>query len=88
MANVVVWSKVGCHYCKDVKDYLTEQKIVFKDIDVTDHDYLREVLQAKYGIRHVPVVEIGDIEKGIYQAVTEIGIEHLEKALFEKEEVK
>ncbi|HCD1062645.1 TPA: glutaredoxin, partial [Listeria monocytogenes] len=47
MANVVVWSKVGCHYCKDVKDYLTEQKIVFQDIDVTDHDYLREVLQAK-----------------------------------------
>ncbi|HHQ0531989.1 TPA: glutaredoxin family protein [Listeria monocytogenes] len=74
MANVVVWSKVGCHYCKDVKDYLTEQKIVFQDIDVTDHDYLREVLQAKYGIRYVPVVEIG--------------LEHLEKALFEKEEVK
>ncbi|EFR83668.1 glutaredoxin family protein [Listeria monocytogenes FSL F2-208] len=49
---------------------------------------MREVLQAKYGIRHVPVVEIGDIEKGIYQAVTEIGIEHLEKVLFEKEEVK
>ncbi|EOI6975168.1 glutaredoxin family protein [Listeria monocytogenes] len=88
MANVVVWSKAGCHYCKDVKDYLTEQKIVFQDIDVTDHDYLRVVLRAKYGIRHVPVVEIGDIEKGIYQAVTEVGIKHLEKALFEKEGVK
>lgn len=50
MANVVVWSKEGCHYCKDVKDFLIEQKIVFQDIDVTDHDYLREVLQAKYGI--------------------------------------
>lgn len=79
MANVVVWSKEGCHYCKDVKDFLIEQKIVFQDIDVTDHDYLREVLQAKYGIRHVPVVEIGDIENGTYQAVTEIGLEHLEK---------
>lgn len=52
MANVVVWSKEGCHYCKDVKDFLIEQKIVFQDIDVTDHDYLREVLQAK--IRHPP----------------------------------
>lgn len=64
MANVVVWSKEGCHYCKDVKDFLIEQKIVFQDIDVTDHDYLREVLQAKYGICHVPVVEIGNIENG------------------------
>lgn len=63
-------------------------KIVFQDIDVTDHDYLREVLQAKYGICHVPVVEIGNIENGTYQAVTEIGLEHLEKALFEKGEVK
>ncbi|HFK6685589.1 TPA: glutaredoxin family protein [Listeria monocytogenes] len=88
MANVVVWSKEGCHYCKDVKDFLIEQKIVFQDIDVTDHDYLREVLQAKYGICHVPVVEIGNIENWTYQAVTEIGLEHLEKALFEKEEVK
>ncbi len=29
MANVVVWSKEGCHYCKDVKDFLIEQKNCF-----------------------------------------------------------
>lgn len=77
--SVVVWSKQGCHYCGEVKNYLEEKKIAYQTVDVTNHDEFRDILEIKYGVRHVPVVEIG--QGGAYEGVTEIGIEHLEKAL-------
>lgn len=82
--KVIVWSKKGCHYCQDVKDYLTENDIPYTNIDVTEHEYLRDVLDAKYGIRYVPVVEIGTGSHD-YRAVIDIGIEHLAAALQTKE---
>lgn len=48
-------------------------------IDVTNNDDRRDILKAKHGVRHVPVVELGP--GNIYEAVTEVGIDHLEKAL-------
>ncbi|KMY51549.1 glutaredoxin family protein [Peribacillus loiseleuriae] len=77
--NVVVWSKEGCHYCAEVKQFLEEKQVDYQTIDVTNHDERRDILEAKYGIRHVPVVEIG--QNGMYEGVTEIGISHLEKVL-------
>lgn len=77
--NVVVWSKQGCSYCAEVKDYLSEKSIPYKNIDVTGHDDRREILNAKYGVSHVPVVEIGKGNQ--YEAVTELGVEHIEKVL-------
>lgn len=77
--SVVVWAKQGCHYCGEVKHFLEEKGIDYKTVDVTNHDEFRTILEIKYGVRHVPVVEIG--QGGVYQGVTEIGIEHLEKAL-------
>ena len=77
--SVVVWSKEGCSYCNEVKKYLAEQNISYKTIDVTNHDELRDILETKYGVRHVPVVEIG--EGNTYKAVTEVGLEHLKAAL-------
>ncbi len=77
--SVVVWSKQGCSYCAEVKDYLEEKGIKYRTVDVTDHDERREILDTKYGVRHVPVVEIG--HGNVYEGVTEVGIEYLEKAL-------
>ncbi|WP_067726959.1 glutaredoxin family protein [Oceanobacillus damuensis] len=77
--SVVVWAKQGCSYCGEVKDYLDEKNISYQTIDVTEHDDRRDILDQKYGIRHVPVVEIG--QGNAYEAVTEVGIEHLEAAL-------
>ncbi len=53
-------------------------------MDVTHNDAFRDILDTKYGIRYVPVVEIGSSEDGIYQAITELGIEHLKAALAEE----
>ncbi len=77
--SVVVWAKEGCHYCAEVKQYLEENQIPYKIVDVTNHDERRDILEIKYDVRHVPVVEIG--QGGVYQGVTEVGIEHLETAL-------
>jgi glutaredoxin len=77
--SVVVWAKDGCHYCAEVKQYLQENEIEYKTVNVTNHDEFRDILNTKYGIRHVPVVEIGHHD--VYEAVTQVGIEHLEKVL-------
>lgn len=77
--NVVVWSKNGCSYCGEVKEYLEEQGIAYKNVDVTEHDDRRDILETKYGIRYVPVVEIGKGNQ--FEAVTELGVQHLEEAL-------
>ena len=76
---MIVWSKEGCLYCEEVKQYLQEKKIEYQTVDVTNNDERRDILEVKYGVRYVPVVEIG---KGpVYEGVTELGIPHLEKAL-------
>lgn len=77
--SVVVWSKKGCSYCDEVKQYLTEQDIAYQTIDVTDHDEFRDILDIKYGVRHVPVVEIGAGD--VYSGVTKVGLEHVQNAL-------
>ncbi|MEK5331815.1 glutaredoxin family protein [Lysinibacillus sp. FSL W8-0992] len=79
--DVVVWSKQGCSYCDEVKVYLQELEIPYKTVDVTHNDAFRDILQAKYGVRYVPIVEIGSSEDGVYKAVTEIGLEHVKTAL-------
>ncbi|MCR9039489.1 glutaredoxin family protein [Bacillus sp. L381] len=86
--NVVVWSKKGCTYCDEVKGYFREKAIAYETIDVTERDELRDVLQTKYGIRHVPVVEIGSGDSRMYQAVTQVGIEYVERALADYKEIK
>ena len=77
--NIVVWSKQGCSYCEEVKTYLEGKELDYQTIDITENEDRRDILKAKYGIRHVPVVEIG--RGNVYEAVTKVGIEHLEKLL-------
>lgn len=77
--SVIVWSKQGCSYCSDIKIYLENKKLSYQTVDITNHDDYRDILEVKYGVRHVPVVEIG--RGGVYEAVTEVGIEYLENTL-------
>ena len=89
MANdvtIVVWAKDGCSYCEDVKQYLTTNGYEYKIVDVTNNDSYRDILETKYSVRYVPVVEIG---QGLtYEAVTAIGVEHLDAALAKYKEVE
>ena len=80
--NIVVYTKKGCSYCEEVKQFLRANNHPFQIIDITDFDQYRDVLEAKYGVRHVPVVEIG--YDNTYKAVTEVGIEYLQEALIKQ----
>lgn len=77
--NVILWSKVGCSYCVDVKEFFAEKNITYKEVDVTVHDDRRDILELKYDVRYVPVIEIG--KDGRYTGVTELGLDALEKEL-------
>lgn len=48
-------------------------------MDVTHQDAFRDILEIKYGVRYVPIVEIG--ANGVFKAITEIGLEHLKAVL-------
>ncbi|MER2108278.1 MAG: glutaredoxin family protein [Solibacillus sp.] len=77
--NILLWAKDGCHYCQDVKQFFEENKLEYQVIDVTLNDDRRDILEAKYNVRYVPVIEIGN--DGVYTGVTELGLEALQKEL-------
>ncbi|WP_339297916.1 glutaredoxin family protein [Paenibacillus sp. FSL R5-0623] len=82
--KVVLWSKTGCHFCGEVKAFLTERNQPFEKIEVQGHDVLRDVLEAKYGIRHVPVIEVGG--DGKFEALLEPDLEKLAELLARADE--
>ncbi|CAI6083137.1 hypothetical protein PAECIP112173_03804 [Paenibacillus sp. JJ-100] len=83
--KVVLWSKTGCHFCGEVKAFLTEHNQPFENIEVQGNDVLRDVLEVKYGIRHVPVIEVG--ANGKYEALLEPDLEKLVELLVRQDEV-
>ena len=67
--KVVVYSTPTCPYCKRVKEYLTQKKIAFADVDVsTDREKAKEMIQKSKQMG-VPVVIIdGEVIVGFNQA--------------------
>lgn len=56
--NVTVYTTPTCPYCKMTKDFLKENKVEFKDIDVSlDHKAAQEMIE-KSGQIGVPVIDI------------------------------
>jgi glutaredoxin 3 len=55
---VKVYSTPGCLWCLKVKDYLTEKKIKFEDIDVSADDEALDYIVAKSGEYGIPQIEI------------------------------
>ncbi|MDQ0862087.1 glutaredoxin family protein [Bacillus sp. V2I10] len=58
-SKVILWSRKGCHYCDEIKEFFEKNEYEYTSVDVEGKDHLRDILELKYGIRHVPVVEIG-----------------------------
>jgi len=82
--HIILWSKTGCHFCQEIKQYLELHDHHYINLDVADNDGLRDVLEAKYGIRHVPVVEVG--RNGTYTAFLETDLEGLAHVLAQEAE--
>lgn len=56
--NVLVYSTSTCPFCIRVKQFLTENNISFKNIDVSDNHQAAEEMIQKSGQMGVPVLDI------------------------------
>lgn len=57
---VVLWSSYTCQLCTDLKEFFAEHNISYENKDMKKDDSLRDIIEAKYGVRKAPVVEVGD----------------------------
>lgn len=55
---ITIYSTPSCVYCNNLKQYLTEKKIAFENIDVSLDEKQLENMVAISGQMGVPVVDI------------------------------
>ena len=60
MSKVTVYSTPTCPWCKKVKEYLSEKKVNFIEVNVAEDDKAREEMVQKSGQMGVPVIIIGE----------------------------
>lgn len=56
--RVIVFSTPTCHFCNLAKQYLRQQKIAFKDVDVSRDAAAARDLVRRTGQMGVPVIDI------------------------------
>ncbi|PIN73773.1 NrdH-redoxin [Candidatus Woesearchaeota archaeon CG10_big_fil_rev_8_21_14_0_10_45_16] len=59
MTTVKVYTTPTCPWCKKTKEFLKENKIPFKELNVASDEKARDAMIEKSGQMGVPVVEIG-----------------------------
>ena len=60
MKKVKVFSTPTCPYCHMAKDYLTDKKVAFEDIDVSQDQQQAQKMVERSGEMGVPQLWIGD----------------------------
>lgn len=58
MAKVTVYSTSWCPWCTRVKDFLKQNKIAFKDVNVENDPKAAQEMASKSGQMGVPVIDI------------------------------
>lgn len=58
--KVIVFSTPGCGWCRKLKDYLKYNKIVFKEIDVSNDPKAAQDMVRKTGQQGVPQIWINN----------------------------
>ncbi len=77
MATVKVYSTPTCPWCKKAKDFLSEHKIAFQDMNVAEDMVARQDMMKRSGQMGVPVVDIdGELVIGydIPKLKTKLGV--------------
>lgn len=57
---VIVYTTPTCHFCNAVKEYLTEKKVEYKEINVQADAQAADEMIKKSGQMGVPVIDIDD----------------------------
>ncbi|MBO9604538.1 MAG: glutaredoxin family protein [Paenibacillaceae bacterium] len=57
-ATAIVYSSTHCTYCKQLKQYLTDQGVAYEERNIDDNEQNARELQA-LGMSSVPVTVIG-----------------------------
>jgi len=58
MTSVKVYSTPTCPWCIKVKEFLTENKIKFEDLDVSKNENIAKESVEKSGQMGVPVIDV------------------------------
>jgi len=80
--KIVLYTASWCSYCKAAKEYLTERKIPFTDVDVEESESAMAIFSEKYRATSVPLIVIGNdqaILKGFDRAKFEKTLRELMK---------
>lgn len=59
MVTVKVYSTPTCPWCTKAKEFLTENKVKFENINVAEDEKARNDMVERSGQMGVPVIEIG-----------------------------
>jgi glutaredoxin 3 len=57
--QVTIYSTPTCHFCHAAKDFFTENKIAFTDVNVASDLTKRQEMIQKSGQMGVPVIDVG-----------------------------
>jgi glutaredoxin 3 len=67
VSEVIVYTTRTCPYCRLAKDLLSRRGIAYREVDVTDQEEFRDLLERLTGGRTVPQVVIGGRPVGGYE---------------------
>ncbi len=56
--EVIVYSTPTCPFCRMAKDFLKENSIEFRDVNVADDENAKEEMMKKSGQMGVPVIDV------------------------------
>lgn len=69
MKNIIFYSKNGCPWCDEMRDYLQEKALDFEEREVLDNSNYFEEMKVKSGQTKTPTL---DIDGEIY---ADVGVE-------------
>lgn len=58
--DVTIYSTPACHFCHAAKEFFTENKVEFTDVNVAEDAEKRQEMIEMTGQMGVPVIRIGD----------------------------
>ena len=56
--NLIVYTKTGCPWCRDVLDFLREKKVAFEEREVRENKVYFDEMKTKSGQEKAPTLDL------------------------------